>query len=294
MVKVRKTDFLGKEAYEITNDVVSLVVATGIGPRIVSFGFCKKGNLLRVAGDDFFSDDNSYKFYGGHRLWHAPEDTVRSYQPDNEPCEVEVLELGVKVSVVEKENKIRRVMQIEMKENGRVRIIHTIENLSNFCVHLAPWAITQMKTGGLGVIPQVTKKTGLLPNRSISLWDYTDLSDSRLKFGGDFIYVKQDENIKKAMKIGTFNPEGYVYYFVDGDLFVKEFDVAQGEFPDFGCNCELYVNEDFLELESLGEMQELCPGESCEHTEVWSIIEKVACPTDEKLAQMDVREPIHA
>lgn len=294
MVKVRKTEFLGVEAYEITNDVVSLVVATGIGPRIVSFGFCKKGNLLRVNGDDFLNGETGYKFYGGHRLWHSPEDEVRSYQPDNEPCSVELLELGIVVSNVEKENKIKKTMRIEMKENGRVRIVHTIKNLSNFCIHLAPWAITQMKAGGLGVIPQVTKKTGLLPNRSIALWDYTDLSDKRIKFGGNFIYVKQDEKIEKALKIGTYNSEGYMYYFVDGDLFVKEFDVYEGEFPDFGSNCELYANESFLELESLGEMQELCPEEECEHTEVWEVIEKVPCPTDEKFAEMNVKETVRA
>lgn len=34
MVKVTKGTFIGVESYEITNDVVKMVVTAGVGPRI--------------------------------------------------------------------------------------------------------------------------------------------------------------------------------------------------------------------------------------------------------------------
>lgn len=294
MVEVNKTVYLGVEAYEITNKKVSLLVVTGVGPRIISYGFCKKESILYVKTKDFLTDGDGYKFYGGHRLWHSPEDIVRSYQPDNIPCQVEVLPLGIKVSNVEVENKIRKSMQIEMKENGRVRIIHTVENISNFNYNLASWAITQLKQGGMAVMPQDTRKTGLLPNRSITLWDYSDMGDPRVKYGKSHIVINQDPQIANAYKLGTYNREGFLYYFVDGDLFVKEFDVSEGEFPDFGCNSEIYVNGDFIELESLSPMVELQPKESVSHTEVWELIEKVQKPEIEKVTALGVKEFVHA
>lgn len=294
MVEVNKTVYLGVEAYEITNKKVTLLVVTGVGPRIISFGFCKKESVLYAIPSDFLNKSAGYKFYGGHRLWHSPEDENRTYQPDNEPCEVEVLPLGIKASHYEKENKIKKTMQIEMKENGKVRIIHTIENLSNFEYHLAVWPITQMKKGGIAVIPQDDRKTGLLPNRAVSFWDYSNMGDVRVKYGKTHIAIIQNPEIKSPFKIGTFNREGFLYYFVDGDLFVKEFDVDEGEFPDFGCNSEVYVNGDFLELESLSPVNEIEPKTSVSHVEVWELFEKIAKPEIEKSMELSIKEFTHA
>ena len=292
MVKVIKTIYLGIEAYEITNGKVSLIMLTGVGPRIISFGFIKKESVLRVAINDFMSDEDCYKFYGGHRLWSAPEDEIRSYLKDNKPCKVEVLELGIKATKVEEENGLEVSMQVEMKENGRVRIIHTIKNLSSDCKELATWGITQLKRGGTAIIMQDDRKTGLLPNRTLSLWDYSDLSDKRVKFSKNFIYVNQDDSVEKPFKIGTYNREGIAYYFIDGDLFTKEFDVFEGEHCDFGCNCEIYVNGEFLELESLSKLSHLHKGDEIAHTEVWSLTEK----TDlmETLKTLQLKETTHA
>jgi hypothetical protein len=53
---------------------------------------------------------------------------------------------------------------------------------------------------------------------------------------------------------------------------VKRFDAA-GEpaaYPDFGCSYETFTNADILELETLGPVVTLAPGESLTHTERWS------------------------
>jgi hypothetical protein len=52
---------------------------------------------------------------------------------------------------------------------------------------------------------------------------------------------------------GIFNPAGWGAYCLNGALFVKRASVIPGaEYPDFGCNFEIFTNPEFLELESLG------------------------------------------
>ncbi len=44
-------------------------------------------------------------------------------------------------------------------------------------------------------------------------------------------------------------------------------------YPDFGCNCETYTAGTFIELESLGPLEVVAPGESVQHLERWSLFE---------------------
>jgi len=53
-------------------------------------------------------------------------------------------------------------------------------------------------------------------------------------------------------------------------LFIKTFDHAPGgHYPDGGCNFETFTNSEMLEVESLGELVTLQPGESTTHFENW-------------------------
>jgi hypothetical protein len=53
-------------------------------------------------------------------------------------------------------------------------------------------------------------------------------------------------------------------------LFVKKVNVETGaKYPDFGCNFEIYADMHSLELETLGPLRNLEPGETAEHIEHW-------------------------
>jgi hypothetical protein len=61
-------------------------------------------------------------------------------------------------------------------------------------------------------------------------------------------------------------------YWVDGVLFRKTFDVnKEVAHPDGNCNCEMYCNHLFVELETLGAMTTLLPGASVTHVETWDV-----------------------
>ena len=75
--------------YRLANDKVELIVTGEVGPRVIRFGFLDAPN-------EFFenkkwlgkSGDDEWHNYGGHRLWHAPEEQPRTYAPDNDPVTV--------------------------------------------------------------------------------------------------------------------------------------------------------------------------------------------------------------
>ena len=60
--------------------------------------------------------------------------------------------------------------------------------------------------------------------------------------------------------------------WLNGELFVKrsQAEGAVHSYSDFGCSFETFTNADFLELETLGPLMHLQPGESVTHTELWN------------------------
>ena len=55
-----------------------------------------------------------------------------------------------------------------------------------------------------------------------------------------------------------------------------------------GCSFETFTNNEFLEIETLGPMTKLLPGETVEHTEHWALFRdvKVAELTDKELDEV--------
>ena len=153
-------------------------------------------------------------------------------------------------------------------------ITHTLINDGLWSVEFAPWAITQFRLGGKVILPMPVDKAdpaGLLHNRQLSIWPYTHMNDSRVRWGDEFILFQADA-LLPPFKIGYFNPHGWMAYWVDGVLFRKTFDVRSGlPHPDNNCNCEMYCNHQFVELESLGPLTTLLHGSSVTHVETWEL-----------------------
>jgi hypothetical protein len=63
-------------------------------------------------------------------------------------------------------------------------------------------------------------------------------------------------------------------YVLDDAVFVKQFARdPQANYPDGGCNCEMFTNQSMLEVETLGPLATLSPGQSVEHKENWAIFQ---------------------
>jgi len=225
-----------------------------------------------------------FHFWGGHRLWHAPEAMPRTYLPD-QPAERTALPDGLLLQAApEPWTGIAKSLEIHLHPaRPQVRIVHRLSNQGPWAAQTAAWALTMFRLGGQAIFPQrqtPVDSAGLLPNRQLTLWPYTRVNDPRLRLEDDFITLKADPQGKTPFKLGFFNAAGWQAYRLENALFVKRFAVfPQGAFPDGGCNTETYCNHQFLELESLGPLTSLAPGETLEHTETWEIFPNIGSET---------------
>ncbi len=288
MPMLETTPFIGHECVALENGSLHLLLTRSVGPRIISLRFRDGRNLLAELPEFAVKrpDGKDYHFYGGHRLWLTPEDPIRSYAPDDQPVEISRVDGNIHIrKQVESESGIEKSILIEMTGGEpRLTLTHRLTNLGKETLEAAPWAITQFRTGGVAILPQSTTETGLLPNRTITLWPYADVSSPYLTLGNHFIMVRA--GMRTPFKIGFPNPRGWLAYWLEGTLFVKRaaFD-PQGRYSDFGCSSECYCNHQFLELESLAPLRWIEPGESVEHVETWTMYPDIDLPAEERIAQ---------
>ncbi len=263
----------------LTDGRVEVIVTTGIGPRIMRFGFVGGPNLFFENPADLGRRGGTeWRIYGGHRFWHAPEIIPRTYSPDNSPIAHEwdgsVLKL---IQPVEPDTGIRKEMEVRLDpDSGRVTILHRAVNLNPWEIELAPWALSAMAPGGRAVLPQekyVSHDDYVLPARPLVLWHYTNMTDPRWTWGKRYIQLRQDPSAKTEQKIGILNTLGWAAYALGDNLFIKRFRHYPGaDYPDFGSNNEVFTNSAFLEIESLGPLTRLkASGGVVEFTEEWRL-----------------------
>ena len=99
------------------------------------------------------------------------------------------------------------------------------------------------------------------------------MTDPRVFWGKRYIALRQDPTVENAIKFGINNTAGKIAYVNHGQALVKSYAVnhPNGEYPDFGCSCEVYACDVFTEAESLSELKTFGKGESISHTEVWTL-----------------------
>ena len=185
------------ECIFLDNGIITLGVTLEEGPRIIYFSLAGKKNVLFEDTERIFTEPagkyGTWVAYGGHRLWCAPEVNPETYYPDNSrvSCEItdNTLTLMPPVTPFGKEF----TMIIEMNEASPVvKITHKIRNISEKKAEFAPWSVTSLTHGGVCIIPISTQKKGYLPNRVISLWDYSDINDSRFRITNSEVRIRQD------------------------------------------------------------------------------------------------------
>lgn len=274
------TDFNGWPTLVLENQFLRLETLAA-SPRIVRFNPQGKENMFANLGNEPVKTPyGDFYFRGGHRLWHSPEAMPRTYIPDNEGAQVSQIQNGLRFDQpAEAWTHIAKSLEIRLNpDRPQVILQHELRNDGPWAVELAPWALTMFRQGGIAIFPQPVGNAdpaGLLANRQLAIWPYTKVDDPRLVLRDDFILLRATPSLP-PVKIGYFNPAGWQGYYLDGILFVKRFDPRPGQtFPDGGCNTESYCNHQFIELESLGALTRLQPGETTLHNETWDIYDGI-------------------
>jgi len=285
---IEKVSYAGwPNCYRLTNGRIELIATSDVGPRIVRLGFVGGENLFSGLEEQFgLVGGEEWQLYGGHRFWHSPEARPRSYYPDNSPIQVESEEGNTLrlIQPTEPTTGMQKTLEVKLTED-HVEVAHTLNNEGLWPVEVAPWALSVMAVNSVAIIPQPQgDPQALLPNRTLMLWPYTDMTDPRVHWGRKFILLRQDPAIEQPIKLGLSADDGWCACLVGETLFLKCFDVfVDAIYPDNGCTVESYTNDCFLELETLGPLAYLEPGESTTHVEHWYLFDGVRCDlSDEK------------
>ncbi len=260
------------------------IITLEVGPRIIRYGVIGGPNeLVEYAKDMGKAGGEEYRSYGGHRLWIAPEEDPKTLHPDN--LAVEVTEDDGWLVFTAPPEKWFIQKEFRVKADGEaIRIEHRVYNQGVYVTELAPWALTVMATGGVCLFPQpefISHSEKVLPARPMVMWHYTDLSDDRWTVGKCVMRLAQHED-KGAQKIGAFIEQGYAAYANHGNLFLKRFGAeADYVYPDFGCNFETFTRQDMLEVETLGPVESIPPGDYASHFETWYLVANQTPPDDD-------------
>jgi hypothetical protein len=280
------------ECIHLSNGVVEVIAVLAFGPRIIRYGYCGRDNVFYEDEEGKYYEEGAgyervggrWNLYGGHRIWTSPQVPGRSSYPDNEPIEWKATPRGFKIiGKMERWNQLQKEIEVQMDETGTsLRVIHRIRNLGPWPITFAMWALSVMNSGGCAYIPLQHTDLGPVPNRSITLWGDTRVNDPRLVWDKPFVAVQQQQ--LPWMKLGLNNEAGWAVYHLGAQYFLKEYEFdLSGDYPDYGSSMEIFTNEAFLELESLGPMRTVNPGEQTMHVEHWSLHE--TCRFSQELSQ---------
>lgn len=291
---MKKILFLGHQCVSLENAALKILVTQSVGPRIISLRLGKSENLFAELSNSKLAnpDEGDYSLYGGHRLWHAPEIPRRTYIPDDDPVEIIPMDGGLRISqVVEKSTGLQKSLEIILPDDSSTVIVdHHLTNFGLWPVKCAPWAITQLKPGGRAILPQPTSyvdEAGVLPNRSLALWPYTDIGSPHIAWGNHYSFIMADlPSEAEKLKVGYPNPRGWMAYSWHDMLFVKyaSYDPTQ-KYADHESSSQCFCGPDFIELETLGPVSVIDPGETITHREIWRLFSGIGKVNSEDDAQ---------
>ncbi len=282
------------ETLDRTLGQVSFSFSKSFGPRILSLQFRGRKNIFAELREDFleYPGSDDFCFYGGHRLWIAPEDPAVTYIPDNQPIQVLQTEDAVKlVQDICPKTLIQKSIQVQNTHHENVFIVdHFLSNQGQKTFRCAGWAITQLRLGGRVILP--LKPSGdpvnmLLPDRAVILWPYTDIQDERVTWDNEMVFIDV-QPIPRPLKMGVANAMNWIAYFIDDMLFIKYIKkISVNRLVDFGADVECYCNEKFAELETIGPLEILQPAMEIQHREIWRVAEFSSSDlTKDKLMQI--------
>ncbi len=276
----------------LSNGEIELVATTDVGPRVIRLGFVGGQNLFKNYDAQLGrTGDAEWNIFGGHRLWHAPEVVPRTYAPDNGPVEHDWNGATLVLRSSEGVNGLDKEVRVTVSPTSpRVEVAHRLVNRNPWAIELAPWALSVMAQGGRAVYPQeeyIPHPDVLVPARPLVLWHFNDMSDPRWTWGRRYIQLRQDPTATTKLKIGMANKQGWAAYLLGGEALVIRYAYdPRANYADMGCNTETYTDPDMLEVETLGPVTRLEPGDHVDHLESWTLA-KVECGSDE--AEIDAK-----
>ena len=295
-MQITKENYHGwPNTYRLSNGRIEAHVVTDVGPRIIDLRVPGGVNLFHVREGLGGRDEATYMFRGGWRLWIAPERSETTYALDNAACEAETVgESTLRVTAPPQPAAgIQKIIEVSLSRGEpRLRLVSHIKNISDHPLTYAAWSLPVMQPGGRAFVPlDVGPLSAFDATRRLLFWSYAKFADPRYRFGDRLIQI---DNAKVPVppagqtgrgddesKIGVDSAQGWAGYLLESTLFLKRFPHPAGEYPDGGATIEVYSNHEFLELEHLGPLTTIAPGEEIVFPEDWWVFTGASVPAAE-------------
>ncbi|HEU4356051.1 MAG TPA: hypothetical protein VFT27_10720, partial [Actinomycetota bacterium] len=186
------------------------------------------------------------------------------------PCEVTELENGARIEAPVDGAGLTKAISVYAVDGGW-GMEHELRNDAGRAITIAPWAITQLRPGGAATLPLPPRGSGPEADRALVLWPYTDLTDPRIAFEPGVVRVRSGPS-GPPLKVGVAPGDGPLSYRIGDEVFEKRVEVDRSAvYADRGAALQVYLCEDFCELETLGPLVTLEPGATARHTERWTL-----------------------
>ena len=225
------------------------------GGRIISYKYGEKEILTQNSEHENF----------GSTLWTAPQ-IDWGWPPfevlDNQEYNVEKIGDILKMtSMPDSKSGFQFEKSWQATENNSIRIEYLIKNISGKAKQVGPWEVTRVPCGGLVFFPDGGK--GKVPE--------SNLKPDLQKDGINWVAIDK-KPIEDHQKLFSTAKEGWLAYYLNGLLFIKQFPDIQPEnySPQQG-EVEVYINKSksYTELENQGAYRLLQPGEAIECIVNW-------------------------
>jgi hypothetical protein len=279
-VKVERVAYNGwRDCWKLSNGTVDLVFVPSIG-RIMRYGRTGGPNVLwenpKMLGR-LPVETKDWQNFGGDKLWPAPQ-TVWGWPPDPalDPGTHEVRPRKNAIMVIGRpsgKSGIHFEREIVMDARGTaVRIVNRMINSSAKPQKWAVWEIAQIDDPQSAVIPR--SPADVHPLGYYPFPDNVPLP-GRVMVQRDEVRIERDK--KKSAKIGSYSERSVASSVRNGEKFtitVHGRAAQSAEYPHGGGRQEIYTNPDpdsYVELELLGPVRELKPGESSALTLTWTL-----------------------
>jgi hypothetical protein len=280
-MQVRARELGGLAAVELATARLEVLVVTGAGPRIASFG-PRGGRSLLFWDAAKTHRRGAWRLFGGHRVWVTrplADESEEAYAEDNLPCEVIASERGVTaIGAAHPVYKLRRSLAVELLSDDTLLVKNRIENAGDMLWSGGVWGLTC-------TLPREGTTYGI-PLGDDSAWDsfsvviprrwgggHTSLvNDPQLRFTEDCLIVRPAGRECKRMLQA---PRGLIGMTDPGERvsFLKKTEYVPGASYPLGTNLAIYIGPGnfMVEMESMGPERALKPGEALESVERWAL-----------------------
>lgn len=270
--EIRTDPHLGRLLW-LSDGKTELAATLDVGLRLVHLSLCGKENLYyRQPADlsDGVCTPQGWRLLGGHRFWLAPE-SEQSYCPETHPVAYTLHEQGVTLTqCVDTWLGVEKSIRLDFLPDGAILVTQLAKNVSDAPITCALWGINTL-CGGTGTVDFSGQSGGYNPTRALSLWGQTSLADTRVRFTRENITFTCAP-LPEYFKLGLYSAAGRIIHENLGQrLIIQTQPPAMAQCADNGANIEVFLHQRFMELETLGPLCTIAPGQTERVQETWRL-----------------------